>query len=283
MLHEKHLFFNEHKETKMNDSNDQKSPFVIFLIDQERYAVSSQYVQSIRTVPSVTTLPNTPDYIRGVMKLREHIVPLIDLRVKIGLPSFASNLETEMKQREQDHINWLNELESSVLEMREFKLTTDPHKCKFGLWYDHYTPQSHEEERFLKKFDLPHKKIHKIGLAVEKLLNEQKKDEALSLIRAAKDKELREMITLFPDFIQITKQQIKNEIAIMLEDCNKRTAITVDYIETIGDLIPGSFEPVSEFDDNTKNSLLTGIAKSEQDNALLLILNPFEVFKIATS
>jgi len=265
------------------DSNDDQLPFVIFLIDNERYAISAHYVQDIRTVPTVTTLPNSPAYIRGVIEVREHIFPLIDLRVKIDLPTFANNLESEMKQREQDHINWLDELESSVRERREFKLTTDPHKCKFGLWYDTYTAQSYDEERSLKKFDLPHKKIHEIGITVKKLIEKQKEDEAISLIREARNKELREMMLLFPEFIQITKQQVKNEIAILLADCDKRTAITVDYIETIDELASGSLEPISEFDQSNKMSLLSGIAKDMKDNALVFVLDPSQVFKIAAS
>jgi len=265
------------------DSRDDKLPFVIFLIDNERYAISAQYVQNIRTVPKITTLPNSPAYIRGVIEVREYVIPLIDFRVKINLPTFANNLDSEMKQREQDHISWLNELESSVREKREFKLTTDPHKCKFGLWYDTYTAQSYEEEKFLKKFDRPHKKIHGIGITVKKLIEEQKEDEAISLIRAARDKELREMMALFPEFIQITKQQIKNEIVILLVDGDQKTAITVDYIETIDELASGSLEPVSGLDDGNKMSLLSGIAKNVKDNALVFVLDPSQIFKIAKS
>ncbi len=37
-------------------------------------------------MPSITPIPQTPDYIRGVMNLRGSIIPVIDLRLKFGLP-----------------------------------------------------------------------------------------------------------------------------------------------------------------------------------------------------
>lgn len=34
-----------------------------------------------------------------------------------------------MRQREQDHLRWVNELRTSIQERRPFTLTTDPHAC----------------------------------------------------------------------------------------------------------------------------------------------------------
>ena len=42
-------------------------------------------MQEIRGYDSVTRVPDTPDYIRGVVNLRGAIVPVLDLRMKLGL------------------------------------------------------------------------------------------------------------------------------------------------------------------------------------------------------
>ena len=51
----------------------------------EEYGVDILRVQEIKGWDSVTPIPNTPDYIRGVINLRGTIVPIIDLRRRFHL------------------------------------------------------------------------------------------------------------------------------------------------------------------------------------------------------
>ena len=142
-------------------------PWVIFTLKNERYGVASPYVRSMVAMSEVTKIPDSPQYIRGAIKIRDKVTPLIDLRNRLGMDSFLDKIEnqiTMLKEREKDHRNWLSELESSVKENRPFTLATDHHKCKFGQWYDSYVPKSYEESEFLKKFEMPHKRIHEVAI-----------------------------------------------------------------------------------------------------------------------
>ncbi|QCO67663.1 purine-binding chemotaxis protein CheW [Luteimonas yindakuii] len=56
-----------------------------FTLGDEHYALDILKVQEIRGYDSVTRVPDTPDYIRGVVNLRGAIVPVLDLRMKLGL------------------------------------------------------------------------------------------------------------------------------------------------------------------------------------------------------
>jgi purine-binding chemotaxis protein CheW len=59
--------------------------FLTFLLAGEEYGVDILRVQEIKGWDSVTPIPNTPDYIRGVINLRGTIVPIVDLRCRFGL------------------------------------------------------------------------------------------------------------------------------------------------------------------------------------------------------
>lgn len=59
---------------------------VSFHLAQELYALDILCVQEIIKVTSVTAVPMTPDWIEGVINLRGQIIPLINLRLRIGLP-----------------------------------------------------------------------------------------------------------------------------------------------------------------------------------------------------
>lgn len=61
--------------------------FLTFLLADEEYAVDILRVQEIRGWMPVTRLPNTPDYLKGVLNLRGAIIPVIDLRRRFALES----------------------------------------------------------------------------------------------------------------------------------------------------------------------------------------------------
>jgi purine-binding chemotaxis protein CheW len=61
------------------------SEFLAFTMGQEEYGLDIIKVQEIRGYEAVTRLANTPDYFKGVINLRGVIVPVIDMRIKLGL------------------------------------------------------------------------------------------------------------------------------------------------------------------------------------------------------
>lgn len=56
-----------------------------FKLGSEEYAIDIQKVQELRGYDLVTHIANSPDYIKGVVNLRGHIVPIIDMRIKFQL------------------------------------------------------------------------------------------------------------------------------------------------------------------------------------------------------
>ena len=58
--------------------------YLTFILDKEEYGVSILAVQEIRVWSAVTDMPNTPDYVKGVVNLRGVIVPIVDLRQRLN-------------------------------------------------------------------------------------------------------------------------------------------------------------------------------------------------------
>ena len=58
--------------------------FLSFTLEDEDYGVDILRVQEIRGWEDVRQIPNTPDYIKGVLNLRNTVVPIIDLRIRFG-------------------------------------------------------------------------------------------------------------------------------------------------------------------------------------------------------
>ena len=59
-----------------------------FFLEREEYGVDVRLVQEIIRVSEITPVPRAPEFIRGVINLRGRIIPVVDLKRKLGLPSF---------------------------------------------------------------------------------------------------------------------------------------------------------------------------------------------------
>jgi purine-binding chemotaxis protein CheW len=60
--------------------------YLTFVLDKEDYAVSVLKVREIIKIMDITSVPQLPPYVKGVINLRGRVVPVVDLRLKFGLP-----------------------------------------------------------------------------------------------------------------------------------------------------------------------------------------------------
>ena len=75
---------------EINDSYIQEqahgaNQYLTFILGDEEYGVNILKVQEIRGWDSATAIPNTPDYVLGVVNLRGVVVPIVDLRKRFSL------------------------------------------------------------------------------------------------------------------------------------------------------------------------------------------------------
>lgn len=69
---------------------------VAFRLGKETYAVDIQQVQEIIRMQHITQVPGAPSFVEGVINLRGRIVPVIDLRQRLGLPRGERTGETRI-------------------------------------------------------------------------------------------------------------------------------------------------------------------------------------------
>ncbi|NBJ68382.1 MULTISPECIES: chemotaxis protein CheW [Clostridia] len=58
---------------------------IVFQLGEEEYAVSVQQVGSIERLIPITRVPQTADFVKGVINLRGVVTPVIDLRLRFGM------------------------------------------------------------------------------------------------------------------------------------------------------------------------------------------------------
>lgn len=77
--------------SQRNQKIVEKKEFLSFSLGKEEYCIDILKVQEIRGYETVTPIPNTPSYMKGVINMRGIVVPIIDLRIKLNLASVEYN------------------------------------------------------------------------------------------------------------------------------------------------------------------------------------------------
>jgi len=73
---------------------DSVRQYLSFVLDEELYALDIAKVREVLELQSVTRIPRTPDYMCGVINLRGHAVPVVDLRLKFGIAGTGHTVDT---------------------------------------------------------------------------------------------------------------------------------------------------------------------------------------------
>jgi len=68
--------------------------FLTFRLGDEEYGLGILNVREIIGIIDITPLPQTPEYVKGVINLRGKIIPVMELRTRFGLPPISYGEET---------------------------------------------------------------------------------------------------------------------------------------------------------------------------------------------
>ncbi|HHT9126877.1 MAG TPA: chemotaxis protein CheW [Candidatus Brocadiia bacterium] len=80
--------------TAAKDASSIKGKFLTFGLCGEEYGLEILKVREINCLMDITTVPQMPDYMKGVINLRGKVIPVIDLRLKFGLSKTEYTKET---------------------------------------------------------------------------------------------------------------------------------------------------------------------------------------------
>jgi purine-binding chemotaxis protein CheW len=77
-----------------DDKSNESSQYLNFTLGQEVFALDISSVREVLELTTITKIPRTPDYMCGVINLRGHAVPVMDMRLKFGMPATANTVDT---------------------------------------------------------------------------------------------------------------------------------------------------------------------------------------------
>jgi purine-binding chemotaxis protein CheW len=75
-------------------SQERAGKYLSFLIGKQEFGVGVMKVREIMRMQDITAVPGTPAYLKGVMNLRGKIIPVIELRLRFGMPAIEYTQRT---------------------------------------------------------------------------------------------------------------------------------------------------------------------------------------------
>lgn len=119
--------------------NNVEGKYMTFILKNEIYGIPIGTVKEINAMMTITEVPNTPKYIKGVINLRGKIISIMDLRLRLGMEEIDYSERTciivvEVPNNEKgkkkigivvDHVAEVIEIKNSELEDFEEDLVDD--------------------------------------------------------------------------------------------------------------------------------------------------------------
>ncbi len=144
---------------------------VSFRLGDEEYGMEITKIREIILMGEITQIPETPDYVKGLINLRSTVIPVIDLRIRFNLPvgEFTDETRIMVLNVGDKTIGIIVDAVSEVLRVANDKIAPPPPTVA-GLGHDYLTGLVKLEDRLL------------ILLDIDKLFGQEEVDEFTSAV-----------------------------------------------------------------------------------------------------
>jgi purine-binding chemotaxis protein CheW len=80
--------------TILNKGDERGGKYLVFHLGREEFGIRVLKVREIMGIQDITAVPHTPAHVKGVINLRGKVIPVVDLRLKFGMPEEEYNPRT---------------------------------------------------------------------------------------------------------------------------------------------------------------------------------------------
>ena len=226
---------------------DENRQIFTFFVEDMMFGLGIENVLMLgQDVNDIQHLPVEERGLCGVTKFQGTVVPVLDFAHRLGIPS-GMDSKTELldilTKREQEHVEWINDLENSIRTGAAFIKATNPNECAFGKWYSKFETRDETLQELLLGFAEPHAAIHALAEELLSLRDNNKEAEALEILAHARATTLRRLRSLFTrakDQISGGMRQVL--LFVTLDGKTPRYALMIDEINDVMNFTPTDFQ-----------------------------------------
>lgn len=259
-----------------SDAGTALSRYVVVEINASRYGFNTDSTVELRSGASieVTRVPKSPRYVDGVINHRGSIIPVVDTRVLLGLPSAADqgrDLIASLNRWNDDFSTWIDSVEPAVRSgddiapapslTRWIKDTlADPRRLQILTRYEPNAAASLDTIQTLSAA---------VTRAGTEMIATARTDRDAAIARAGtlRDGELAELHRVFKHLLEAAQRGLRSMLVIT-ELGDRRAAFVVDAVHTVKDCAQSDIDPLPDSASGT--DFLRGLVHQPDGNYILI-------------
>jgi chemotaxis signal transduction protein len=242
-------------ETNLSNSNSNSNSYpnglraFTFWIFETLYAVDIGKVLTIsQDLSNIQNMPAQGKGLLGMTEFQGYAIPVIDFAAMLNLKSgtqAGKELIKIFNDRENDHYEWINALENSIINGDVFLKAKDPNQCAFGVWKSNFSTRDETLDEIMQGFDTPHKRIHALADQLLAMRVEGKQEEALKILNMERDMTMKRLTKHFNHAREHIRDSSRAVLLYITEDGVTPTiALQIDEIHDVIDFKAEQFKPM---------------------------------------
>jgi purine-binding chemotaxis protein CheW len=262
---------------KSADDDQSVTQLVTFKLGLEEFAFPMDRVREILRVARPSAVPGTPVHVLGVLTVRGNILPVIDLRVMLGLSSLESEVVAGATDLSARFKAWLTAAGEIV---RSGKGKVDASGAdSVRKWMADCNTSSQALMEVLSKMRAANDKLLRgVSQAQSQVFADTGKAQAH--FEQEVDAAARQVIKLLDEFQSSVKENIReDQRLIVVQTGGSLLALLVDKVREVLNMPKHQIDPPPQNLSETKNVELSGIAKLDSGKRLIMLLDANHLIK----
>lgn len=178
-------------------------------------------------------------------------------------------LISEISQYQQQHIEWLDALERSIVNGEAFTLSRDPYNCAFGQWYYAYETKDEGLKALLDKIKQPHEEIHQLGERLLAMAANGQQQAAVDTLQLERQTNLKKLLRTLENIKEYLSNSIHPIVLHLTKDGHTPWfSMVLDNIGDIIDYSPVTMDNLRQID---QSAPIEGYVRDPAGNSFMML------------
>jgi len=266
----------EKKEAAKAAAVVEEEQLVSFKIAGDEYAFHIDKVREILRISEITAVPNVPDYVRGLFTIRNHLLPILDLRRILGFPDLISEHYAVIDRAVEEERRWIDSIRHLLEAGGHFRGETDARRSRFGIWLEAFKTSSVEVENVIKR--IKRARISLYNQAAELLeIRTHSPEKASAMFEQEIAPQMSLVLDLLTEFRNVLELHISEEQrALVVETDTMSVGYLVDWVDEVI-RVPKSVIDQTPTMASSDRKELKAVAKLDNGERLIMIMDESEL------
>jgi len=259
------------KDPKDSGADQSVTQLVTFKLGLEEFAFQMERVREILRVERPSEVPGTPKHVLGVLTVRGNILPVVDLRVLLGLNSLEAEVVAEASDLSTRFKMWLA---AAAATGRAGAGKLDASGAEIvRKWMADCTTSSETLMEILGKMRTANDRLVR-GVAQTQSLNASEPMKAQACFQQEVEVSAQLVVKLLAEFQVGVKEHIReDQRLIVVQTQGSLLALLVDKVREVLNMPKHQIDPPPQNLSENRNVELSGVAKLEKGKRLILLLD----------